>query len=142
MPGVCPVLSFYQREENPVMTIEMIQSVLVVLVFLALAVERGVELFRPIFSKIPEVTYWQATVKISISILLGVFVSALLRLDILAMLGLSLSPAAGYVAAGVLASAGASPWHALLEWLKSIKDGRNVPQVVVIGDVEPPAEAE
>ena len=123
------------------MTIEMIQSVLVVLVFLALAVERGVELFRPLFSKIPEAGYWQATVKIAIAMTLGVFLSALLRLDILAMLGLTLAPAAGYVAAGVLASAGASPWHALLEWLKSIKDGRN-PQVVVIGDVEQPAEAE
>jgi predicted Co/Zn/Cd cation transporter (cation efflux family) len=98
----------------------MIQIVIAAIVMLAVAVERGVELFRPLLMKIKTVE-WQNDAKLGAAILLGFGLSALLRLDILAMLGFTFPPLAGYAAAAFLASAGASPWHAILEWLKTIK---------------------
>jgi hypothetical protein len=87
---------------------------------LAASVERGVELFRPLILKIKDVQI-QGVVKIAAAALLGFGLSALLRIDVLAILGISFNPVVGYLAAGVLASAGASPWHAILEWLKQTK---------------------
>ena len=100
--------------------LESVLAVLTVVAFLAAAVERGVELFRPLLLKIIDENI-QNAVKVAVAIVLGVALAALIRIDALAMLGITFNPWAGYVAAGVLASAGASPWHALLEWLKSIK---------------------
>ena len=100
--------------------LESVGSVVALVAMLATGVERGVEMFRPGFIKITN-TYWQNSVKIGLAIILGVAVAALTNLDIAAMLGLKLSPWAGYASAGVLASAGAAPWHAFLEWIKSIR---------------------
>jgi hypothetical protein len=102
------------------MTLETIGIVLTVVAMLAASVERGVELFRPLLMKINNLDVQNAA-KIGVAVVLGILVAALLRLDILATVGISYSPWAGYVAAGVLASAGASPWHALLEWLKTLQ---------------------
>jgi len=100
--------------------LENVKFVLVAIVMLATAVERGIELFRPWLLKI-KVIEWQNVVKLGAAIVLGFCLSALIKLDVLAMLGLTYPPVAGYAAAGVLASAGASTWHAVLEWLKTIR---------------------
>jgi hypothetical protein len=101
------------------MTIENLTLVLTAVALLAASVERGIELFRPVIEKLS--TSWQHVVKIGGAILIGFGLAALLRVDVLAMLGVSFYPVAGYLLAGVLASAGASPWHAVLEWLKQTK---------------------
>ena len=101
------------------MTLESIVVVLTAIALLAASIERGIELFRPFFNKIKNVD-WQNVAKLGAAILLGFGLAFLIRLDILAMLGFTFAPIAGYITAGLLASAGASPWHALLEWLKTI----------------------
>lgn len=101
-----------------------LQSVYVVLTaiaMLAAVVERGVELFRPLLMRI-KAAEWQNAAKLGAAILLGLGLAFLIRLDVLAMLGFTFPPAAGYAAAGILASTGASAWHAVLEWLKTIKE--------------------
>lgn len=105
------------------MDLEGLKLFVVSVIVVALAVERGVELFRPLFAKISEPNL-QNSAKIGIAIVLGLFVAALLQIDVLAMLGLNVPVWGSYAAAGVLASAGAAPWHALLEWLKTLKDPR------------------
>ena len=102
-------------------TFQSIGVALAAVAIVAAAVERGVELFRPLWNKIKN-TDIQNTAKIGAALLLGFFVASVTKIDFFAMLGLSgLAPLAGYVAVAVLASAGASPWHALLEWLKTLR---------------------
>lgn len=101
-------------------TIESIELALVAVITLAAMVERGVELVRPLILKIADIQA-QNVVKIAAAVVIGFGTAALLQINVLGILGLAVPPVAGYAAAGVLASAGASPWHALLEWLKTIK---------------------
>ncbi len=103
------------------MTIQILIVVLTAIALLAASVERGIELFKPLLNQIKSPD-WQNVAKLGAAILLGFGLAALIRLDILAMLGFTFAPVAGYLAAGILASAGASPWHAFLEWLKTIKN--------------------
>lgn len=103
------------------MTLETLISVLAVLAALAAFVERGVELVKPILEKLIKDGAWLISAKVLLASLVGFGLAALLRIDPLAMIGVSVSPVIGYAAAGVLASAGASPFHAILEWLKTIK---------------------
>lgn len=100
--------------------IDTIQIVITAIIFLAVSVERGVEIFRPWLTKIKNAD-WQNVAKLGAAILLGFGLAFLLRLDILAMLGFTFPPVAGYAAIGLLASGGASMWHGILEWLKTIK---------------------
>jgi len=101
-------------------TLENVIAVVTVISLLAGFVERGVELFRPLWMKIT-VPVWQNTAKMGAAIILGFGLSFLLKLDPFAMLGLPIMPVWGYLFAGSLASSGASGWHAILEWLKTIK---------------------
>lgn len=101
-------------------TPEVLEGLITAVIILALSTERGIELVKPLFLKIADPN-WQKVAKIGAASVLGFAVSALVKFDPLAQLGFNLSPWAGYAAAGLLASAGASPWHALLEWLKTIK---------------------
>jgi hypothetical protein len=101
-------------------TIEMVITVIGLIALLAATVERGVELFKPGLNKISD-EEWRKVAKLGAAILLGFGLAFLVRLDVLALLGFTFHPVAGYVTAGILASAGASPWHAILEWLKTIK---------------------
>lgn len=102
------------------MTLEMVIGLVTVIAMLAAAVERGVELFRPLWLKITD-QVWQNVAKLSAAIVLGTAVAALLNIDPFALLKLPYPPLAGWVFAGFLASGGASSWHAILEWLKTIK---------------------
>lgn len=114
-------------------TLETIEAAVAIVIFVALAVERGVAIARPLTLKIKDLE-WQASAKIVLAIVLGILVAALLRLDFLTTVGIPLFGAwAGYVAAGVLASAGASPWHALLEWLKTLKNDTKTTTTTVEG---------
>jgi len=101
--------------------LESVYVVLTAIAMLAAAVERGVELLRPLLTRI-KAADWQSVAKLSAAIVIGFGLSFLIRLDVLAMLGFAFPPAAGYAAAGVLASSGASAWHGVLEWLKTIKE--------------------
>lgn len=100
--------------------LETLYVVIVAIAFLAACVERGVELFRPLLLKVKDAE-WQNVAKLGAAILLGFGLAFLIRLDVLAMLGFTFPPVAGYAAAGLLASGGASLWHSVLEWLKTIK---------------------
>jgi uncharacterized protein YacL len=118
-------------------TLETIEAGIALIVFLSVAIERGVELFRPLFLKIADAE-WQSVVKIALAMILGILVAALLRLDFLTTVGIPMFGVwAGYVAAGVLASAGSAPWHALLEWLKTLKnDTKTVTTTLNVADKE------
>lgn len=104
-------------------TLEMVIAVLTVIAMLATAVERGVELFRPLWNKIQNQD-WQNWAKLGAAIVIGTMVAFLLRIDPFAMLGLPYPDYTGFIFAGFLASGGASGWHAILEWLKTIKLNR------------------
>jgi hypothetical protein len=101
-------------------TLDLILSIVVLLAALSAVVERGVLLFRPLFLKIKDAE-WQNVAKLGAAILLGFGLAFLVRLDVLAMLGFVFAPAAGYAITGILLSFGASFWHPILEWLKTIK---------------------
>lgn len=101
-------------------TLEMVIAVITVIGMLAGAVERGVELFRPLWLKITD-QVWQNSAKLAAAIVLGIAVAFLLKIDPLQMLGFAYPAWVGFVVAGFLASGGASGWHAILEWLKTIK---------------------
>jgi hypothetical protein len=103
------------------MTLETVIALVTVIGTLAVAVERGIELFRPLWVKITD-ELWQNVAKLAAAILLGFGVAALLGINPFAILGLPYPPVAGYAFAGFLASGGASSWHAILEWLKTIKE--------------------
>lgn len=101
-------------------TLEMVIAVLTIIAMLATAVERGVELFRPLWVKITN-QEWQNVAKLAAAIVLGCGVAFLLKINPFVMLGLPYPEYTGWIFAGFLASGGASGWHAILEWLKTIK---------------------
>lgn len=101
--------------------LEMIKTAIAAVIMLAIAVERGVQLFKPLFLKITDEN-WQDVAKLGAAILLGFVLAFLIRVDTLTMLGFNFAPVAGYAVAGLLASGGASVWHDILEWLETIKE--------------------
>lgn len=102
------------------MTLETVIALVTVIGTLAVAVERGVELFRPLWLKIQD-PEWQNVAKLCAAIVLGSAVAALINVNVFAILSMPYPPIAGFIFAGLLASGGASSWHAILEWLKTIK---------------------
>lgn len=101
--------------------LQNVYIVLTIIAMLATAVERGVELLRPWLMRI-KAADWQNVAKLGAAILIGFGLAFLIRLDVLAMLGFTFPAVAGYAFAGILASGGASAWHGVLEWLKTIKE--------------------
>lgn len=96
-------------------------AAITVLIVLAGMVERGVEILKVPVEKILKDEAWRRASKITLAILLGFGLSALLRLDVISALGIQGVPfVAGYAVTGVMASFGASFWHPILEWLKTI----------------------
>lgn len=104
------------------MTLDTVIALLTVVSMLATVVERGVELFRPLWVKVEAKSKdWANVAKLATAMLLGTGIAALLRIDIFAGIGVPQPPLYGYALAGILSSGGASMWHAILEWLKTIK---------------------
>ena len=103
------------------MTTQTLIAVFTVLWTLALAAERFIEIFKPLIEKISIV--WQPSVKIVLAIAIGSALAALFRFDLLKELAVfGVIPVIGYVLAGLVASAGSSVIHPVLEWLKTLKN--------------------
>ena len=101
-------------------TVEVLVAVFAVLLTISLAVERLIEMFRPLIEKIAEA--WRASVKIGSAILVGFGLAALFRFDFLNELSVDgISPIVGYVLAGLVASTGSTTINRILEWLKTLK---------------------
>ena len=103
------------------MTTQTLIAVFTVLWTLALAAERFIEIFKPLIEKISIV--WQPSVKIVLAIAIGSALAALFRFDLLKELAVfGVIPVIGYVLVGLVASAGSSVIHPVLEWLKTLKN--------------------
>lgn len=104
-------------------TVEVLIAVFAVLLTISLAVERLIEMFRPLIEKIA--ITWQASVKIAGAILAGFGLAALFRFDFLKELGVvGISPIVGYILAGLVASTGSTTINRILDWLKTLKTNR------------------
>ena len=101
-------------------TLEMALVAVGIVFAVATMVERGIELVRPLLEKIKNES-WLKSAKVGAAVIVGFVLCYFLKLDAMSAFGFSLPPIAGYAVTAALASAGASPWHALLEWLKTIK---------------------
>jgi hypothetical protein len=108
------------------MTIETLIAVFTTLLVLAGAVERLIEIAKPLLVKITNLD-WQKSIKVLFAVLVGFGLSALFRFDILAQLGIATFPVLGYLAGGLGASLGSSVIHPILEWLKTLKFDKNEP---------------
>jgi hypothetical protein len=114
------------------MTTETLVAVFTILLTIALAAERFIEIFKPIIEKIS--VLWQPSVKITLAILVGFGLAALFRFDLLKDLGLGVAPVIGYALAGLVASTGSSVIHPILEWLKTLKNNTTTEKIVERGD--------
>jgi hypothetical protein len=100
-------------------TIEVLTKIFSVLLVIALASERLIEVAKPLIEKVS--IKWQPSIKISVAILVGFGLAALFHFDILAELFvLGIAPIVGYLLAGLVSSAGSSVIHPILEWLKTL----------------------
>jgi hypothetical protein len=107
------------------MDIESLVAVFAVLLTIALAAERLIEIFKPIIEKIQDPN-WLTSAKVGAAVLVGFGLAALFRFDMLARLSVTGTlPVVGYAAAGLVASVGSSTLHALLEWLKTLQQPAN-----------------
>jgi hypothetical protein len=103
------------------MTTQILIAVFTILLTLSLAVERLIEVARPLIEKIAVV--WQPSVKIGLAVVIGFGLAALFRFDLLKeLLVFGVAPVLGYLLAGLVASTGSSVIHPILEWLKSLKN--------------------
>ena len=101
-------------------TVEVLIAIFTILLTISLAAERFIEVFKPLIEKIS--ASWQASVKISVAILIGFGLSALFRFDLLKEMTVSSNmPLAGYALSGLIASTGSTTINRLLEWLKTLK---------------------
>lgn len=101
--------------------IENLIAVLAVLLTISYAVERLIEVFKPLFEKITSHT-WQSSIKLLTAIIIGTACAFLLEFDMFWKLGVaSVAPIVGYIAAGLIASTGSTTINRLLEWLKTLR---------------------
>jgi len=102
--------------------VEVLIVLLTSLLFIAGSVERLIEIAKPLILKIANED-WQKAVKVLLAVLLGFGLSALLQFNPLGQFKWFVAPEwTGYLAAGMLASAGSSVLHPILEWLKTLKE--------------------
>jgi hypothetical protein len=107
------------------MTIETLIAVFTVLLTIALAVERLIQVAKPLLEKIQDPD-WLESAKVVSAIVVGFGLAALFRFDLLARLTVTGTlPVVGYALAGLVASVGSSTLHALLEWLKTLQEPKN-----------------
>ena len=110
------------------LSIDVLVAIFTVILTMAIAAERLIEIFKPLLDKLS--TVWQPSVKIVAAILVGFGLSALFNFDLLSKLGvMGVSPIAGFALAGLIASAGSSVLHPILEWLKTLKNPDNTTTV-------------
>lgn len=102
------------------MTPETLTFALGILLVLSGAVERAVEMLKPLITKVAD--EWQTTVKIGAAVLLGFGLAALWRFDFLAAVGVPTLPVLGYLASGFMVSLGASVIHPILGILQMLKN--------------------
>lgn len=103
--------------------VSVLIAIFTVLLTISLAVERLIEMFKPLIAKIPEA--WQASVKIAGAILVGFGLAALFKFDFLKELTVfGVSPIVSWVLAGLVASTGSTTINRILEWLKTLKSNR------------------
>jgi ABC-type branched-subunit amino acid transport system permease subunit len=96
-----------------------------ILFALALAVERAMEIIKGPLMKIK----WLVadpnlliSAKVLIAVLIGWGLAAVVSYNVMSELGAPVPVAVGYLMTGLLTSTGSSFWHAILEWLKTIKE--------------------
>lgn len=103
------------------MTAEKLVAIITVLLFIAGATERLIELVKPLIEKWIKDAAWLISVKITAAVLVAFGLAALFQYDLLTEVGLAVAPVLGYLATGLVSSVGSSVLHPLLEWLKTLK---------------------
>jgi hypothetical protein len=108
------------------MTVENLIAVFTVLFTIALAVERLIQIAKPLLEKIKD-PLWLESAKVASAVVVGFGLAALFRFDLLERMTVTGTlPVIGYALAGLVASVGSSTLHAILEWLKTLRGSDNV----------------
>ena len=103
------------------MTTQALIAVFTILLTIALAAERLIEVGKPLIEKITPT--WQPPVKITLAATVGTLLAGLFHFDLLKELTVTgIAPIVGYIAAGLVASSGSSVLHPILEWLKTLNN--------------------
>lgn len=101
-------------------TVDVLIAIFAILLTISLAAERFVEITKPLILKVS--LGWQASLKITIAVLVGFGLSALFRFDMLKELSISGSlPVVGWALGGLIASTGSTVINRILDWLKTLK---------------------
>jgi hypothetical protein len=112
------------------MTVEILISVFAILLVIAGSAERFIEIVKPGLEKTIKDPSWLISAKVAAAVLMSFALAAFFHFDLLARLGIvGTLPVIGYAAAGLFASIGSSGLHAILEWLKTIKQPNDVTTV-------------
>ena len=109
-----------------------------VLLSIALAAERLIEVAKPLILKITNPD-WQSSVKIVAAIVIGFGLAAMFQFNLLAALTVtSINPVFGYLMAGIVSSVGSSVLHAILEWLKTLQTPTSTTTIKQTSTAQPP----
>ena len=109
-----------------------------VLLSIALAAERLIEVAKPLILKITNLD-WQSSVKIVAAIVIGFGRAAMFQFNLLAALTVtSINPVFGYLMAGIVSSVGSSVLHAILEWLKTLQTPTSTTTIKQTSTAQPP----